>query len=100
MPEPGELILIYLDQVAAAYCWEEKLNLAKQPAVTQLVKELVIYMQELQDNYNDSNTTTTTGDKEEQSNTEDQPKSTGSEPNSNSEAKPGRTDVHSTHRSH
>ena len=45
---------IDLDQVATAYCWEEKLNLAKRPAVTQLVKELVIYLQELQDQYNDS----------------------------------------------
>ena len=40
---------IDLDQAAAAYCWEEKLTLAKRPALTQLVKELVIYMQELQD---------------------------------------------------
>ena len=48
---------IDLDQAAAAYCWEEKLNLAKRPALTQLVKELVIYMQELQDQYNQSKNT-------------------------------------------
>ena len=29
-------------------------GLARKPAMTQLVKELVLYMQELQDNYNDS----------------------------------------------
>ena len=46
---------IDIDQAAAAYCWEDKLNLAKRPALTQLVKELVIYMQELQDQYNQSN---------------------------------------------
>ena len=49
---------IDLDQVVAAYCWEEKLNLAKRPTMTQLVKELVIYLQELQDQYNDSNKAT------------------------------------------
>ena len=48
---------IDLDQAAAAYCWEEKLTLAKRPALTQLVKELVIYMQELQDQCNQSNNT-------------------------------------------
>ena len=48
---------IDLDQAAAAYCWEEKLTLAKRPALTQLVKELVIYVQELQDQCNQSNNT-------------------------------------------
>ena len=55
---------IDLDQVATAYCWEEKLNLAKRPAMAQLVKQLVIHLQELQDQYNDSNKATASDKKD------------------------------------
>ena len=33
---------IDLDQVATAYCWQERLTLAKKPAMTELAKELHI----------------------------------------------------------
>ena len=56
--------MLHLDQVATAYCWEEKLNLAERPAMTQLAKELVIYLQELQDQYSDSNKATASDKKD------------------------------------
>jgi len=75
---------IDLDQAATAFCWQENLSLAKRPAMTQLVKELVLYIQELQDQYNDTSKsdkqkthhqaeTTSTADQKPETNTDTSP---------------------------
>ena len=91
---------IDLDQVATAYCWEEKLNLAKRPAMTQLVKELVIYLQELQDQYNDSSKASANEAKPKQTNNPDDhsSKKEGVDPSSTAKSRPGNCDAHAAHR--
>ena len=92
---------IDLDQAAAAYCWEEKLTLAKRPALTQLVKELVIYMQELQDQYNQSNNTPADKHSEEkQQHREDTSKQNNPVQNTTTSNAPdtGHVDNHAAHR--
>ena len=89
---------IDLDQVATAYCWEEKLNLAKRPAMTQLVKELVIYLQELQDQHNDSSKASANEAKQTNNPDDDSSKKEGVEPSGTAKSRPGNCDAHAAHR--